>query len=136
MIPLLLATFFFGTSLLHVAWASGWTWGLAAALPETPSGPAFAPSKAATLFVAAALGALGLLVLAHAGVLPSPLPAPWTRFLVLAASAVFALRAIGDFRLVGFFKKVRGTRFATYDTFLHSPLCVAVATGLLALARN
>lgn len=33
-------------------------------------------------------------------------------------------RAVGDFRLVGFFKKVKGSEFALMDTLLYSPLCV------------
>lgn len=135
MTMLLLSAFFFGTGLLHLAWAFGWRWGLASALPEVSGRPALAPSRAATLTVAAALSAAGLLVLAHAGALPSALPRTWTRILLNVGAGVFALRAVGDFRLVGFFKRVRGTRFATADTFLHSPLCVAVAFGLWTLAR-
>jgi hypothetical protein len=133
---LLLIVFFFGTGLLHVAWAFGMTWGLSAALPERPGGLPFAPSRGATLLVAAALGALGALVCFHGGILTPLLPHRWTRILLLLASAAFALRAIGEFRLVGFFKRVRATRFATFDSFLFSPLCAAVALGLWALART
>ena len=42
-------------------------------------------------------------------------------------AAVFALRAIGDFRYVGFFKRVRGSKFARLDTLAYSPLCTALA---------
>lgn len=135
MTTLLLSTFFFGTSLLHLAWASGLRWGLASALPEVTGRPVLAPSRAATMAVAAALFAGGLLVLAHAGALPAAPPRAWTRILLYIGTGVFALRAVGDFRLVGFFKRVRDTRFATADTFLYSPLCVAVAFGLWTLAR-
>ena len=107
MTAFLLAAFFFGTCLLHVAWAFGLHWGASAALPESQGRPAYTPSRAATLLVAAALGVAGLLVLVHSGVLPTPISPRWTRILLWVASAVFALRAIGDFRLVGFFKKVR-----------------------------
>ena len=40
---------------------------------------------------------------------------------------VFAARAIGDFNYVGFFKRVKGSRFAKRDTYLYSPLCVVLA---------
>ena len=40
------------------------------------------------------------------------------------------LRAIGDFHLVGFFKTVRGSRFAWLDSSLYSPLCLALALGV------
>jgi hypothetical protein len=42
-------------------------------------------------------------------------------------SAVLFLRAVGDFRAVGFSKRVRDTRFAWWDTRLFSPLCLAMA---------
>jgi catechol 2,3-dioxygenase-like lactoylglutathione lyase family enzyme len=48
---------------------------------------------------------------------------------------VFLLRAVGDFRLVGFFKRVRGTPFARWDTRLFSPLCVALGLASLWVAR-
>ena len=46
---------------------------------------------------------------------------------------VRGLRAVGDFRMVGFWKTVRDTPFARWDTRLFSPLCVAIA-ALVALA--
>jgi hypothetical protein len=42
-------------------------------------------------------------------------------------------RAMGDFNYVGFFKRVRGTRFARMDTLLYSPLCLALAVGVAAV---
>lgn len=44
-------------------------------------------------------------------------------------AVVLFLRAIGDFRLVGFFKQIRDTRFARLDTILYSPLCLVMAIG-------
>jgi len=49
---------------------------------------------------------------------------------------VFALRAIGDFRHVGFFKRVRGCRFARLDTLAYSPLCTALALLIGIAARH
>jgi hypothetical protein len=40
---------------------------------------------------------------------------------------LFALRAVGDFRYVGFFKRVRGTPFGRRDTIAYSPLCAILA---------
>jgi hypothetical protein len=50
-----------------------------------------------------------------------------------AVATVFAafLRSVGDFRLVGFFKRVRGTRFARYDSLLFSPLSLALGVPTL-----
>jgi len=40
---------------------------------------------------------------------------------------IFAFRALGDFRYVGFFKRVRGNLFAQRDTWFYSPLCLLLA---------
>jgi hypothetical protein len=37
---------------------------------------------------------------------------------------------VGEFKYVGFFKRVRGTRFATLDTLVYSPLCLLLAAGV------
>lgn len=131
MTSILLALFFFGASALHVAWAFGWTWGLAAALPQRSDGTAIAPGRAATLAVAAALSLAGVLVTLH-----TDNPGSLSGLLLRGVSLLFLARAVGEFRQVGFFKRIRGTRFATFDTWLFSPLCVAVAAGLWTLARR
>lgn len=51
-----------------------------------------------------------------------------------AIAIVFALRAVGDFRYVGFFKRARDTVFARHDTFVYSPLCLALAVLAVWLA--
>ncbi len=48
-----------------------------------------------------------------------------------AISAIFILRAIGDFKYVGFFKSVTGTEFASLDTMFYSPLCLGL--GIIAI---
>jgi uncharacterized membrane protein SpoIIM required for sporulation len=50
-------------------------------------------------------------------------------------AAVFALRAIGDFRYVGFFKRIRDTRFARLDTLAYWPLCAVLAV-LIGIAAS
>jgi len=42
-------------------------------------------------------------------------------------AVVFAARAVGDFKYVGFFKSIKGTTFALWDTRVYSPLNVVVA---------
>ena len=49
------------------------------------------------------------------------------RFGIWVLAAVFALRAIGDFRYIGIFKRVRGTRFARNDSLYFSPLCMGIS---------
>ena len=52
----------------------------------------------------------------------------------IALGGVFLLRAMGEFRLVGFFKRVRGTPFAIWDTWLFSPLCLLLALAFFFIA--
>jgi hypothetical protein len=50
---------------------------------------------------------------------------------------VFMLRAIGDFKYIGFFKQVKGTGFASLDTLFFSPLCLFIAlAGFLLVSRG
>lgn len=125
---------FAGLAALHVFWALGGKAIGGAAVPEVNGAPAFVPSAAATLAVAAALTAAMLVVLAQSGLVPVPLPAVAVRAAAYVLGTVFLLRAIGEFRLVGFFKSVRGTQFATYDTYLYSPLCLLLGLAVLWLA--
>jgi Protein of unknown function (DUF3995) len=46
------------------------------------------------------------------------------------------LRAVGDFRYVGFFKSVRDSRFATMDTWCYSPVCLALSMGVAYVATH
>ncbi len=48
---------------------------------------------------------------------------------------VFLLRAVGNLRTFGFFKIVKGTPFADWDTWLYSPLCLLLALLAAGLAR-
>lgn len=136
MLAIAQAAVLFLLSFLHVYWAFGGRLGMAAALPQRAAGapPAFIPGPALTLGVAAILGAGGLVALALGGLVqPQFVPDAWLKVLGGAGAVAFGARAVGDFRLVGFFKKVRGTTFARWDTALHSPLCALLSAGWLAL---
>ena len=47
---------------------------------------------------------------------------------------VFMLRAVGNLRTFGFFKKIAGTPFSRWDTWLYSPLCLLIALLAAGLA--
>ena len=49
---------------------------------------------------------------------------------------VFAARVVGDLRWVGLFKRVRGTPFAWWDTWLYVPLSALLALAALLVASN
>lgn len=104
------------------------------AVPSLDGKPLFVPSRAATLGVAVILTLFAALVAATARLVPvgvSPAVLSWMSY-ILALGLL--LRAVGDFRYVGFFKRVRGSKFATLDTFMYAPLCVLLAAGVALVA--
>ncbi|MED1722336.1 DUF3995 domain-containing protein [Brevibacillus parabrevis] len=120
-------------SLLHVYWAFGGRWGSTAAIPVTAhdSRPLFRPGKIGTLIVAGLLLFADYLLLAQSGYL-APLIAPaLIQWGCIFGTAAFFLRAVGDFRYVGFFKKVRHTVFGRQDTRLFTPLCLWLGMAFL-----
>jgi ABC-type uncharacterized transport system permease subunit len=140
----LLLSAFTALSLLHVYWAFGGRWGWNVALPEQPVSTVaesaaervkvLAPSRASTLAVAGALAIVALVVGLTSGVFAPP-QRHWTLTAILTVAAmVFLVRAVGDFRWVGFFKRSSRSIFAFWDTAVYSPLCVALGLGLLKVA--
>jgi uncharacterized protein DUF3995 len=86
-----------------------WNLGRRAALAEVDGRPRFVPARGATLAVAAALIGAAVVVLARADLILGFVPRWASQAAAGVLGAVFVLRAVGDFRLMGFFKSVRGT---------------------------
>ena len=122
-----------GLAVVHVYWAFGGRKGRAAAVPEVGDRAVFSPSKAATLVVALLLAASAVILIGCIREWASPL------FEIGCAgiAVVLLARSIGDRRYVGLLKRVRDTDFARRDTWLYSPLCLAlaIATAAVALSR-
>lgn len=117
---------------IHIYWLLGGRFGSAAVIPSRGNEALFRPSKTATGIVAAVLALAGWFVMELGGGIDRILFAEW----LLAyggwfLSGVFILRAVGDFRLMGFFKRVQGTLFAKFDTLLYSPLCLFIGISIL-----
>ncbi len=119
---------------IHLYWLAGGSWGTSAVIPEHEGKPLFRPTHLATGVVAASLFCCALLMAVVARIIILPFQAPLATLGYLCA-LVFLLRAIGDFRLVGFFKRVRTTRFARFDTRLYSPLCLVISIGVFWVVR-
>lgn len=112
---------------LHVGWAMGRGRGaLAYVVPAGPSGePLFRPPWWACLAVAGALlGTAAALVLAVLG-----RPVPGLSVVIGAATLVFAARAVGDGRRVGFSKHDHASTFGRLDDAVYTPLAVLFAFG-------
>ncbi len=125
----LLIAVFAGLSLVHVYWLVGGRAGLLAAIPEVDGTPVFQPSTLSTFVVAIGLALCAVVIAATAGILRLPLSHTVLSWLTRALAVVLLVRAIGDFRLVGFFKRIHHSRFAHLDTVVYSPLCLALAIG-------
>ncbi len=134
LIALVVVIAFVALSAIHVYWALGGGMGKAAAVPELNSRPAFVPSARSTLAVAVGLASCAVLVAASAGLVLSSSPAPWVTWLSFVLGLVLIARAVGDFRLVGFFKRVRGTRFARLDSAVYAPLCLVLGFAVFYVA--
>jgi hypothetical protein len=131
---LLLAAVFAVLSLFHVYWAAGGRVGIGSGVPTVNGARVFNPSTAGTLAVAAALFCAMLVILGQINLLGDVVPKWIFRWATFFIGILFFLRAIGEFRLVGFFKQVRDTPFAFWDTWLFSPLCLLIAVMAFMLA--
>lgn len=121
-------------SLWHVYWALGGRLAHQAALPIKDGKPLFQPSAVGTFFGGIALMAFAGLVAFNAGLLGTE-PAPaWLRWAGGAVVLALLGRAIGDFRYVGFFKRLGDEPFARLDTRVYSPLCLLLAAGVATAA--
>lgn len=128
----LLALIFFTLSTIHFYWAFGGKWGAASAIPTKENNePVMKPRTFETLIVAIGLMGFGFFVLIKSSVIQFRIPEWFMNYGLWIVAAIFLLRAVGEFRYVGFFKKIKGTHFAEMDTKFFSPLCLII--GLLAL---
>jgi len=119
-------------SLIHFSWVFGSTWGLDKALPTNPEGiKVLNPSKFDSAIVAIGLLLFAIFYLLKGDFISLSVPSYILRYAGWTISAIFILRAIGDFKYIGFFKKVKSTEFAKLDTMLYSPLCLGL--GVIAL---
>ena len=104
------------------------------AVPSLDGKPLFVPSIKATVAVGIVLVLFAVLVAGTSGMLYLGVSPRVLRWLSYALALGLLARAVGEFRYVGFFKRVRGSRFATLDTLLYSPLCLLLSLGVAAVA--
>lgn len=136
MIGALLSTVLLVLAMTHVYWALGGQSGRLAAVPTVDGRPLFDPTPLATLLVAAALVGATAVVVGAMGWIDAPVGTRVCRVLTFALSLVFFVRAVGDFRYVGFFKSAGDGRFAYRDSTIYSPLCLAIAVAAFLVARS
>ena len=125
---------FVAIAIWHFVMAFSAGTGSSLAIPSVNGKPLFVPSRRATISVGVALLAFAVLVIATAGIVSVGLPLRLLSWLSYALALGLVARAIGEFRYVGFFKRVRESKFAKADTFVYSPLCLLLALGVVLVA--
>ena len=120
---------FIGLSGIHFYWLMGGKWGLSMSLPYNPSTQdfLFKPSALSTLGVAIGLLLFALITIGNAFDFPFGIELRYLRWGDLVISFIFLIRAIGDFKYIGFFKCIRETPFGKNDSKFYSPLCLIIA---------
>jgi hypothetical protein len=120
----------------HFRMAMGPMTGEGGAVPSVDGKPLFVPTRRSTVAVGVVLLLFAGLVAATAGLVSLGLSATVLAWLSYGLAAGLLARAVGEFRYVGFFKRVRGSRFARLDTLVYSPICLLLAVGVALVARG
>jgi len=128
-LPLIVCLVFVGLALWHFYMAAV-PGSSAGAVPSVEGKRLFTPTRQATVAVGVVLLVCAALVAATAGMISVGLPPIALSWLSYALAAGLLARAVGEFKYVGFFKRVRGTKFALLDTMVYSPLCLLLSAGV------
>lgn len=118
---------------IHINWAFGGKWSLDRALPTNEEGKrVLNPTRVDSAIVAIGLLIFATYYLLKANIITLSVPSHMLPYVGWAISSIFMLRAIGDFKYVGFFKRFKTTDFAKLDLKIYSPLSLSISIiGLL-----
>ncbi len=113
-----------GLGAIHISWALGSEFCFRNSIPTKETGqPVISPGKIDCWVVGIGLILFSMFYFNRLGVLEIQNPLWVNQYVQWIIPSIFLLRAIGDFRYIGFFKQVRKTKFAQLDTYYYSPLC-------------
>ena len=133
-----LALIFIALSFIHFYWVLGGHWAFNNAIPTNENGQkVLAPSNIDTIIVGGILLLFALIYLSQIAFINLKFPDWLIKYATFFIPVVFILRAIGDFKYVGFLKSVVNTEFSYMDTFFYSPLCLVIGfSGLIIKLLN
>lgn len=126
------ATLLICLSGLHFYWALGGRWGFAQALPTNESGKrVLNPKMIDCLIVGVALFSFAIVHLIVADIVLVKLPVWISHYALWVIGSIFFLRAIGEFKYIGFFKRIKSTPFGRNDSRYYSPLCLLIGINAI-----
>lgn len=124
---------FFIIALTHIYWAISITNIPKKVIPHINDNPVFIPMRSVTFLVGIIFILLAIFILAMANGCYGGSLNWFYNFIGSCLALIFFARSIGDFKFVGFLKKIKNSQFAFYDTRYWSPLCFLLAFLLLYL---
>ena len=129
------SSIFFVLSVIHLYWALGGEWGFDKALPTNMEGKrVLNPKKIDSTIVGLGLLLFSFYLLIYVNIVSLDLPNWLMTYGIWFITGLFFLRAVGDFKYIGFFKKIRNTEFGRLDTRFYSPLCLFLSiSGIVIL---
>jgi len=117
-----------GGALVHFYWAIGGKWWLDKALPlECQGNKLLNPPLPLSALLGFVL--LGFSYVAYS--LYMEIPGKYIYYSGWTIAAIFLLRALGDFHMVGVFKNIKETTFSYYDTHVYIPLCLFIGFSFI-----
>ncbi|WP_299157524.1 DUF3995 domain-containing protein [uncultured Tenacibaculum sp.] len=113
-------------SIIHLYWSVGGKWAFKEVIPTKINGEeVMNPKWIDSLFVGVFLLIIAILYAVKINLFKTDLIPSWLlNYGLYVVGGVFILRAVGDFKYVGFFKKIKQTKFGVNDSKYFSPLCL------------
>ena len=122
---------------IHFNWSVGGKLGFDKTLPTKEDGTrVLNPKKIDTAIIGIGLLLFAIYYLVRTEIVSVDLPHWILNYVGWIISSVFILRSIGDFKYVGFFKKIKTTTFGFFDTKYFSPLCTFIGSVGIIIELN
>ncbi len=119
---------FFILSSIHLYWALGYKRGLEDTIPKTPDGDwVIKPKRLDSAIVGIGLLLFGIFYMIRIKLIILSFPLWLSNIASWVIPFIFFVRAMGDFRYVGVFKRVKSTEFAKKDDWFYTPICLTIS---------
>lgn len=126
-LSILLCIIFSVLGLIHLNWVIGGKFGFEKSIPSKENGEkVINPRKIESAIVGIGLIVFGVFYLIKSVLLEFNILDWIMKYGGWIIPTIFLLRAIGEFKYIGFFKKIKDTEFGKWDSKLFSPLCLFI----------